>query len=62
MVTYILTWLSACINPIIYCLTNKAGHDDNDHYDEHVDDYPYLLRVNYCCSIIAKPMLSWCES
>jgi len=23
MVTYILTWLSACINPIIYCLTNR---------------------------------------
>ena len=24
MVTYILTWLSACVNPIIYCLTNKV--------------------------------------
>ena len=29
MVTYILTWLSACINPIIYCLTNRVGHYEN---------------------------------
>ena len=26
MVTYILTWLSACINPVIYCLTNRVCH------------------------------------
>ena len=30
MMTYILTWLSACINPVIYCLTNRVRHDAND--------------------------------
>ena len=47
MVTYILTWLSACINPIIYCLTNRVGQDENhdvsNDYDvgSVVDDCPH---------------------
>ena len=30
MVTYVLTWLSACVNPVIYCLTNRVGSSDVD--------------------------------
>ena len=35
MVTYVLTWLSACVNPVIYCLTNRVGHGSSDVDDCH---------------------------
>jgi len=52
MVTYILTWLSACVNPIIYCLTNK-------HYREA---HLAFVRSLFCPLRQANNQTSFTES
>ena len=59
MVAYSLTWLSACINPAIYCLTNRVN--------THTLPHPHPLTLTSSPhqpspspSTIARRTWSWC--